>query len=101
MKHLALLTLAAALTVAAPAQAQWAQEGGSAAKRYANPEETTLARSNVASLSLQWQRQIGQFYASAVTQTGPHLLVCSNLHWASSLQPGTGHTEWDRLAAGR
>lgn len=98
MKHLALLTFTAALTLAAPAQAQWAQEGGSAAKRYTNPAETVLARDNVAGLAQQWQRQIGQFYASAVTQAGPHLLVCSNLHWASSLQPATGHTEWDQLA---
>lgn len=90
--------LALALAFGAPAQAQWAQEGGGAAKRYANPGEATLSSDNVAGLALLWQRQIGQFYASAVTQAGPHLLVCSNLHRVSALQPATGHTEWDQLA---
>ncbi len=99
MKHLvAPVVLTLALAFGASAQAQWAQEGGGAAKRYANPEETTLARDNVAGLAQQWQRQIGQFYASAVTQAGPHLLVCSNLHRVSGLQPPTGHTDWDQLA---
>ncbi|MFO1340886.1 MAG: PQQ-binding-like beta-propeller repeat protein [Burkholderiaceae bacterium] len=99
MKHLvAPVVLALTLAFGASARAQWAQEGGGPAKRYANTEETVLARGNVAGLTLQWQRQIGQFYASAVTQAGPQLLVCSNLHRVSGLQPATGHTDWDQLA---
>ncbi|HSI48641.1 MAG TPA: PQQ-binding-like beta-propeller repeat protein [Ideonella sp.] len=92
------LLAAAACAAATPAFAKWPQEGYSAAKSQANTDEATLTARNVAGLQLKWQRQLGQFYASAVTQAGPQLLACSNLYDVSALQLAGGASKWDQLA---
>ncbi|MEK8033766.1 PQQ-binding-like beta-propeller repeat protein [Ideonella sp. DXS29W] len=82
-----------ALAVSA-AQAQWAQEGQNAARSYANAQEKTLSRDTVARLGVLWERQVGQFYASEITQSNAHLPVCSNLVGAAALAPDTGNSQW-------
>lgn len=88
---------AALACAAVGALAQWTQEGQSSGKGYANQEESILSRGNVAGLSVKWQRQFGQFYASEITQSGAHLLACSNLTRSSSMFPATGVSQWDRV----
>lgn len=97
----ATLVAAAALAcVATAAHAQWAQEGFAAAKTYANTAESVLNRDNAGLLQMRWQKQVGQFYASAASHAGGRLFLCSNLHGAMAQSPDDGKTLWSQLEAG-
>lgn len=90
----------AATASAALAQAQWAQDGFSAAKTFANPSEQVLDRHNAGLLQIRWQEQVGQFYASAATHAGGRLFLCSNLYGALAQSPRNGEMLWSQIGAG-
>ena len=92
-------TLCAAALCGA-AQAQWTQDGGQAAKTFANTDETLLSRSNAQELAPRWQMMIGQFYASSATQADGRLFTCSNLYGATAQAPDSGEFLWSRSNTG-
>lgn len=90
----------AATAFSTPAQAQWRQEGFGPGKTFANTDESLLDRRNAAQLRVRWQKQVGQFYASAASQDEGRLFQCSNLYGVMAQSPDDGQLLWSRVDAG-
>ena len=96
----AALALCMCGTLAGAAQAEWTQDAYAPGKTYANTGESTLTGDNAAQLVPKWERALGQFYASAATQAGGRVFVCSNLHGVSAQEAGSGHILWSQPGQG-
>ena len=95
-----LVTLVWSIAALPAAQAQWAQDGFSSGKGYANTVESTLAKDTVKGLKVVWERSLsGSGDVSSVSQLDNRMFACAASGGLFALDPPTGDVLWHQAGA--
>lgn len=96
----AVLALAWSIAALPAVQAQWAQDGLSSSKGYANPVESTLSKETIQGLKVIWERPLsGSGDVSSVSQLDNRMFTCAARGGLFALDPPTGNVLWHQASA--